>query len=142
MLIIALSVSVLSALYSPDSYSADSHSSNALKQCETKKQTSVVYMRCLDSQIAKIDEQRSLWGNNIIFILEEYKKNSGQGGALRIFKKSQKSYTTHAENNCRWQYLRLMPDPTSSAIKYKQCLIQMGEKRIEELKRASKHASQ
>lgn len=119
-------------------HSPKSVAASAVDKCETKKQSSIVYMRCLDKQIAKVDEQRLLWGNNIIFALEEHKKNSGQGGALRLFKKSQKSYTKHAENNCRWQYLSLMPDPTASAIKYKQCLVQMGEKRVEELKQASK----
>ena len=119
--------------FSPSLFAAD-----AVAACDDKKQTSIVYMRCLDQQLAKLDEQRLLWGNNIIFALEEHNNRSGQGGALRLFKKSQQSYTKHAENNCRWQYLRLLPDPTSSAIKYKQCLVQMGEKRVEELKLAAK----
>ena len=132
----ALPMTLLVCFFITDTKAA--FASTALTYCETKNQTSIVYMRCLDRQIAKLDEERLLWGNDIIFALEEQKKNSGQGGALRLFKKSQQSYTKHAENHCRWQYLRLMPDPTASAIKYKQCLVQMGEKRVEELKLASK----
>ena len=110
------------------------HASTVLEQCSSAKKTSISYLRCLDRQIELLDSKRKLWGNNVIFMLEERNKNSGRkGGALRIFKKSQKSYVKHSENNCRWQYINLLPDPTSSAIKYKECMIMMGENRVTEL---------
>lgn len=109
-----------------------------IEQCQQQNQTSVVYLRCLDTQLAKTNQQRILWENNLIFILEETIELNGRSGALRLFKKSIQSYHRHAENYCRWQYQLLLPDPTSSAITYKQCLIKMGNNKIIELKASAK----
>ena len=106
-----------------------------LKQCAPTKDSTVEYMRCLDSKTEQLNNQILAWSNSKIFELEEMTKSTGRSGALTVFKKSQKSFTQYLEQNCRWQYLILLPDTTSSAIKYKECIVEMSEQRIIELKK-------
>ena len=124
---------LLVALAAPASASA----SQMLTNCESDRDTSVAYLRCLDKQIQTLNRDITLWGNNMVFELEEISKKNGRSDALRLFKKSQKTFTKYVEQNCRWQFLVLLPDRTSAAIKYKTCMIEMSEARVIELKRVS-----
>ncbi len=116
---------------------APASASQVLTRCESERDTAVAYLRCLDKQIQILNREVDLWGNNMIFALEERSKQSGRSDALRLFKKSQRTFTQYVEHNCRWQFLVLLPDTTSSAIKYKTCTIEMSEARVVELKRVS-----
>jgi uncharacterized protein YecT (DUF1311 family) len=111
--------------------------SQVLTRCESDRDTSVAYLRCLDKQIQKLNRDITLWGNNMVFALEEKSKTNGRSDSLRLFKKSQKTFSKYVEQNCRWQFLVLLPDRTSAAIKYKTCAIEMSKARVIELKRVS-----
>jgi uncharacterized protein YecT (DUF1311 family) len=119
------------------SLSAPASASQMLTRCESDRDTSVAYLRCLDRQIQTLNRHIDLWGNNMIFALEEISKKNGRSDALRLFKKSQKTFTKYVEQNCRWQFLVLLPDRTSAAIKFKTCMIEMSGARVVELKRVS-----
>ena len=118
-------------------FTAPTSASQMLTRCESDRDTSVAYLRCLDKQIQTLNRDITLWGNNMVFALEEISQKTGRSDALRLFKKSQKTFTKYVEQNCRWQFLVLLPDRSSSAIKYKACVIQMSEARVIELKRVS-----
>lgn len=110
-----------------------------VQQCESARESSVTYLRCLDRKLAQLDRALVLWGNNIIINLEEKIKTTGRTDSLRIFKKSQKSFAKYAEQHCRWQYVVLLPDGTAGARKYKECLVMMTEVRVNELKVVAKN---
>lgn len=114
--------------------SAPSSASQMLEQCNDNRATSVEYLRCLDKKISTLDSDLILWRNNKVLQLEKAAENTGRTDTIRIFKKTQKSFETYRENNCKWQYLTLMPDTTAGAIIYKECMVAMTEERVNQLK--------
>lgn len=115
-------------------FCAPTFATSMVQQCAQHRESSVEYMRCLDRKIESLKNAIKLWGNNKIIELEEMTKITGRKAALKGFKKSQKSFAIYAEQNCRWQYIALLPDTTSSAIKFKECTVEMSEARVIELK--------
>lgn len=118
--------------------SAKSLASEGLTDCASSRESAVGYLRCLDRRIERLNNDITLWGNNKIFELEGVSKLTGRTDALSLFKKAQKSFHKYRENNCRWQYLLLLPDITAGAISYKECFIKMSETRVAELKQLGK----
>lgn len=108
--------------------------SDRVNECAANRDTSVAYLRCLDRQLSALDRDMTLWNNNKIFALEKIAKNTGRKDVLHLFKKAQKSFIKYREHNCRWQYLQLIPDTTAGAIRYKECMVEMAEVRVTELK--------
>ena len=119
-------------------FSSPLFAADLFKQCADARENGVEYLRCLDRQIKSVQDKVKLWGNNKLFEIEELSKTTGRRDALHLFKKSQKSFTKHVENNCRWQYLLLLPDTTAAAIIYKECVIKMNHIRAAELRALAK----
>lgn len=105
---------------------------NTIASCEEKMATTDDISRCFDSVKEKKDRELQTWVNNQTFILEELAANNGRHASLNMFKRSQRNFISYRENNCRWQYLVLAPDPHASAA-YKKCYITLTQYRIEEL---------
>ncbi|MFT5161620.1 MAG: hypothetical protein ACI9FJ_000185 [Alteromonadaceae bacterium] len=108
-----------------------------LSDCAPKRDTSVQYLRCLDIKITSLDNNITLWGNNIIFKLEKKVKDTGRKDTLHLFKKTQKSFTKYKEHHCRWRYVMRLPDTTAGAVIYKECMVQMSQTRVRLLKQLS-----
>ncbi len=105
---------------------------DTIKSCETNMTTATEISRCLDGIKEKKDRELQTWVNNQSFILEELAASTGRHASLNMFKRSQDNFISYRENNCRWQYLVIAPDP-SAASAYKTCYITLTQYRIEEL---------
>ena len=103
-----------------------------ITSCETKMTTATEISRCLDGIKEKKDRELQTWVNNQTFILEELAADTGRHASLNMFKRSQRNFISYRENNCRWQYLVVGPDP-SAASAFKSCYITLTQYRIEEL---------
>ena len=103
-----------------------------IASCVEKMTTTDDISRCLDSAKEKKDRELQTWVNNQTFILEDLAANNGRHASLNMFKRSQRNFISYRENNCRWQYLVLAPDP-HAAVAFKKCYITLTQYRIEEL---------
>ena len=103
-----------------------------LKDCDNITEDDAAYSRCLDTVKASTDRELQTWVNNQTFILEELALKTGRSGALKMFKRTQTNFISFRENNCRWQYLAMSPDPSASSV-FKRCYIEMSRTRINEL---------
>ncbi|MFT4926782.1 MAG: hypothetical protein ACI8WB_002881 [Phenylobacterium sp.] len=111
---------------------------DGVKQCASSRDTAIDYLRCLDRKMNALESDLTLWGNSHIFALEAKSKVTGRRDTMHVFKKAQKSFVKYREHNCRWQYLSMIPDTSAGAIRYKECMIDMSQTRVESLKRLSK----
>ncbi len=97
-----------------------------------KRTTEESRSRCLDQQIKSLDRELKTWVNHHEFNLEEKALSNGRDAALNMFKRSQNSFISFRENNCRWRYLTISPSKGAS-LAYKQCYIYLSQSRITEL---------
>jgi len=109
-----------------------SHAQTTLDKCESTEQTSAGLSRCLDTVKDAIDRELQTWVNNHTFNLEEKAIITGRYSSLNMFKRSQSSFITFRDNDCRWQYLMISPDKGASSA-YKKCYILLSKSRIKEL---------
>jgi uncharacterized protein YecT (DUF1311 family) len=113
-------------------FSSSAMAKNTMLDCEEKTATTTELSRCLDNVKEKKDRELQTWVNNQTFILEELVASNGRRATINMFKRSQRDFISYRENNCRWQYLVVAPDP-SAASAYKKCYITLTQYRIEEL---------
>lgn len=106
--------------------------SQSVEECNKEELSDIAYSRCLDGIKERADRELQTWINNQVFILEEVAIKTGRYSALNMFKRSQSDFIKFRENNCRWQYLALSPDPRASTA-FKQCYIRATNTRINEL---------
>ncbi|TMM43286.1 lysozyme inhibitor LprI family protein [Colwellia ponticola] len=103
-----------------------------IEECQTQvpeQSSSAAMSRCLDSVIAFVDRELQTWINLHSFNLEEKALIHGPNAALKIFKRSQSSFITYRENDCRWQYLAILPN-TGADLAYKTCYVLLSKSRI------------
>ena len=112
--------------------SCNAMAKDTIASCEEKMTATDDISRCFDSVKEKKDRELQTWVNNQSFILEELAANNGRHASLNMFKRSQRNFISYRENNCRWQYLVLAPDPRAAAA-FKKCYITLTQYRIEEL---------
>lgn len=108
------------------------HAQKALTECEAMKPTSDEHSRCLDVVKKGLERELQTWVNNHIFNLEEKALVTGRYSALKMFKRSQNDFITFRDNDCRWQYLAISPEPGADSA-YKKCYIIVTQSRIDEL---------
>ena len=101
-------------------------------ECEKQGQKIESISRCLDGVKESFDRELQTWVNSHIFNMEEQALVTGRHSALKMFKKSQGSFITFRDNNCRWQYLAISPNKGAD-ITYKKCYIIITQHRINEL---------
>jgi uncharacterized protein YecT (DUF1311 family) len=109
---------------------------NTIEACKKNDSSTEVMSRCLDSVVDFTDKELQTWINLHQFELEEAALVNGRSSTLKMFKRSQKNFTTYRENNCRWQYLAISPNITAG-LAYKECYILLSKQRINELTRLS-----
>lgn len=105
---------------------------NTIEECQTQvsnKTSSTALSRCLDSVITAVDRELQTWVNLHHFNLEEKVFTHGGHSALNMFKRSQKSFISYRENDCRWQYLVISPSKDAD-LAYKTCYITLSKSRI------------
>lgn len=103
-----------------------------IEECQTQmpeKTASDAISRCLDNVIALVDRELQTWINLHRFNLEEKMFTHGGNSALNMFKRSQKSFISYRENDCRWQYLAISPN-SGADLAYKTCYISLSKSRI------------
>lgn len=105
---------------------------STVSACESTFDSAAEISRCLDGIREKKDRELQTWINNQTFILEELALHNGRRTSLDMFKRSQRNFISYRENNCRWQYLVIAPDPSAS-VAYKKCYITLTQDRITEL---------
>lgn len=101
--------------------------------CKVKKLTAANYLRCLDRQVNGLSEKLTIWLNNKQFQLEEFAESSGHKTPLKVFKRSNNYFTKYMQEHCRWQYLMLLPDTASAAMRLKECKINLLQQRLAEM---------
>ncbi|WP_105255460.1 lysozyme inhibitor LprI family protein [Pseudoalteromonas sp. T1lg75] len=94
------------------------------------------YLQCLDSALKGAERQLQSWANKRRLQLETEAKHSGLTQALDIFLRAEQSFETYLEDNCRWRYVRLLPDSQKAAGVYKQCKLHMFAQRTASHKQA------
>ncbi|SEL26801.1 Uncharacterized conserved protein YecT, DUF1311 family [Colwellia chukchiensis] len=105
--------------------------------CEQENVSPAQASSCLDTLQSKVDQELKTWLNNQQFLLEALAAETGRRGALKIFKRAQRSFTKYREDSCRWQYLSLA-STQAAAIAYKKCYIKLTQARIDELSQLNK----
>ena len=103
-----------------------------LAECENKDQVTEEKSKCFDTLQSELDRELQTWVNNHAFNLEEKALVTGRYSALKMFKRSQNDFITFRDNDCRWQYLAISPEPGAN-LAYKKCYILVTQTRINEL---------
>ena len=101
--------------------------------CKAKKLSAANYLRCLDRQVNDLSEKLTIWLNNKQFQLEEFAESSGHKTPLKVFKRSNNYFSKYMQEHCRWQYLMLLPDTASAAMRLKECKINLLQQRLAEM---------
>lgn len=104
-----------------------------IAQCKVKKLSAANYLRCLDRQVNDLSEKLTIWLNNKQFQLEEFAESSGHKTPLKVFKRSNNYFAKYMQEHCRWQYLMLLPDTASAAMRLKECKINLLQQRLAEM---------
>jgi len=113
-------------------FSVNTCAAKKIQDCEQSEQSRIAHSQCLDRKIDAIDRELQTWINNQTFVLEELAQTTGRHSSLEMFRRSQRNFTTYRENNCRWQYLYVLPN-VDAAPAYKKCYILLSRNRIKEL---------
>ncbi len=92
---------------------------------------------CLDNVRSRTEKELVIWVNNQTFVLDTIKQETGKGAALKLFKRSMNRFNTYREDNCRWQYLTIVP-AKGADIAYKKCYIELTQTKINELSKLSR----
>lgn len=116
---------------------ANSAEHKTIDACETKLKSEESISQCFDGIRDRKDRELQTWINNQTFILEELAQNTGRRAALNMFKRAQRNFNTYRENNCRWHYLAISPNPGASNA-FKKCYIRITQNRINELGNTNK----
>lgn len=117
-------------------FATNQANAKSIEDCSAKVEDNIEYSRCLDSVKESVDRELQTWVNNQVFVLEEFALKTGRKSAISMFRRSQSNFIKYRENNCRWQYLAISPNPKASAI-YKKCYIKTSQSRIKELSEIS-----
>lgn len=104
-----------------------------IAECKAQKLSAANYLRCLDRQVNDLTEKLTIWLNNKQFQLEEFAESSGHKTPLKVFKRSNSYFGKYMEEHCRWQYLMLLPDTASAAMRLKECKINLLQQRLAEM---------
>lgn len=99
--------------------------------CQSQRQFSIAYSRCLDQKLENLQRELLTWENNHLLQLEDIAAKSGRKEPLVNFRKSRKSFKTYSTEHCRWQYLALVPDSQAGATLYKECMLDLLQGQIE-----------
>jgi len=125
-IIISLTASILLSLTFP------AYAVKTLDECQKTTLSSKEASRCLDAVIKVIDRELQTWVNNHTLNLKEKALTTGRYSSLNMFKRSQQSFITFRDHDCRWQYL-VASHQKSANITYKKCYILLSQTRIKEL---------
>ncbi len=79
------------------------------------------HLQCLDQALEGLHRDLTAWQNKNRMQLEHIKKTTGNAQLLPIFNRAEEFYAKYVESQCRWRYLKEIPDTTKAAIRYKQC---------------------
>lgn len=93
--------------------------------CQSQRQMSIAYSRCLDQQLDNLQRELQTWENSHSLHLEELAAKTGRKEPLMNFSKSRKSFAAYSTEHCRWQYLALIPDSQAGATLYKECMLEL-----------------
>jgi hypothetical protein len=107
---------------------------SAQQACDPGSLNKVDYMQCLDQQLEQTRRELTTWENNHLFKLEEQAASSGRQDGLKLFNKARQTFTLYTEQDCRWQFIGLLPDNNAASATYKQCQLFHIKQRIELLK--------
>jgi len=99
--------------------------------CQSQRQFSIAYSRCLDQQLENLQRELQTWENNHVLQLEDIATKSGRKEPLLNFRKSRKSFKTYSTEHCRWQYLAMVPDSQAAATLYKECMLELMQGQID-----------
>ena len=105
-----------------------------IKRCKSKFGSEVAYSTCLDSVLSDKIRELKTWHKSIDLKLQEISSYNGRRDAMVLFKKSSQTFDKFKENNCKWQYLSLLPDIYAAGNMSKECHIYMTIQRINELR--------
>jgi hypothetical protein len=104
-----------------------------VKECKNKFGNTIAYSTCLDSVLSDKARKVKTWEKSINLKLQEAVSINGRRDAVVLFKKSSQSFKKFTEDNCKWQYLSLLPDINVAANMSKECHVFMTVQRIHEL---------
>lgn len=105
-----------------------------VKNCKSRFENKVSYSTCLDSALSEKVRVLNTWKESLNLKLKEVTSYNGRRDAIVLLKKSNQAFEKFKENNCKWQYLSLLPDINDAANMSKECHIYMTIQRINELK--------
>ena len=105
-----------------------------IKVCKSKFGNKVAYSTCLDGVLSDKTRELKTWQKSINLKLQELTSFNGRRDTMVLFKKSSRAFEKFKENNCKWQYLSLLPDIYTAGNMSKECHIYMTIERIHELK--------
>ncbi len=107
---------------------------SAQQLCDHTKSDKTGYMQCLDQQLEQNRRDLTSWENNHLFRLEAQANSTGRKDGLKLFNKARQSFSTYAEQDCRWQFIGQLPDSDAASVLYKECQLFHLKQRIEFLK--------
>ena len=113
---------------------------SAATNCNQSTSSHVEYMQCLDQQLDDKKRELTSWENNHLFKLEEQASTTGRQDVLKLFNKSRQTFSLYTEQDCRWQFLSLLPDSQAASMLFKQCQLRHLNQRIELLKQINASA--
>ncbi len=99
------------------------------------------YMQCLDQQLTQTKRELTSWENNHLFQLEEQASSTGRKDGLKLFNKARQSFELYTEQDCRWQFIRQLPNDDAAGASYKECQLSHLKQRIELLKQVHMKAN-
>jgi uncharacterized protein YecT (DUF1311 family) len=126
-----LTLSIL--IFAPPLLAAPLYVQKTIDECiEIGIKNEVQSSRCLDSVKELANRELQTWVNHHAFNLEDQISTTGRSSALKMFRRSQESFISFRENECRWQYLAISPEK-NAGVTYKKCFILLTKSRIEQL---------
>lgn len=104
-----------------------------LESCQTKRAQNIGYLQCIDSVLEDTKLELQTYLNARRNELIKLEQTTGRVDALKAFTRAQEHFEQFKEDNCRWRYLKLLPDSTAATIRFKECELMLIGKRIDDL---------
>ncbi|MDB2373942.1 lysozyme inhibitor LprI family protein [Psychrosphaera haliotis] len=114
------------------------YSSKEITDCKQKHKRPMDYTLCLDAAFVQVERELMTWETNVEIILRDLNKEETGNNPLLLYKSSIRYFNKYKKATCKWQYIAMLPDVSSSISMAKECEIYMTKDRISKLKELSK----